>query len=87
LSDLRDSGSIEQDADLVMFLHREEYYYNEQGKVVPRELSDMLEIIISKFRRYIPSQILYHCDITNNRLMQIDEITKNRYVNFLRGSA
>ncbi|MGL9687903.1 MAG: DnaB-like helicase C-terminal domain-containing protein [Candidatus Phytoplasma sp. TWB_XP] len=26
LSDLRDSGSIEQDADMVMFLHRESYY-------------------------------------------------------------
>jgi replicative DNA helicase len=32
LTDLRDSGSIEQDADLVMFLHRQDYYLIQQGK-------------------------------------------------------
>ena len=44
LSDLRDSGSIEQDADVVMFLHREEYY----NKVT--EDKNIGEVIISKQR-------------------------------------
>lgn len=36
LSDLRDSGSIEQDADMVMFLYRDAYY-NPDGQVSPYE--------------------------------------------------
>jgi len=34
LSDLRDSGSIEQDADIVLFLYREGYYDKEKGENV-----------------------------------------------------
>ena len=44
LSDLRDSGSIEQDADVVMFLHREEYYNKET------EDKNIGEVIISNQR-------------------------------------
>lgn len=51
LSDLRDSGSIEQDADVVLFLHRETYYGNEnvpEGQPKPDDSQG--EIIIAKQR-------------------------------------
>ena len=44
LSDLRESGAIEQDADLVMFIYREEYYDKES------EREGIADIIISKHR-------------------------------------
>ena len=46
LSDLRDSGSIEQDADVVMFLYRDEYYNKEESTN-----KNIAECIIAKFRR------------------------------------
>lgn len=49
LSDLRDSGSIEQDADIVLFLYRDEYYAQESG---PNDESDKnsAECIVAKNR-------------------------------------
>ena len=54
LSDLRDSGSIEQDADVVMFIHREDMYYTEEeweqhspGRPYPKNIA---EIIVAKHR-------------------------------------
>ena len=44
LSDLRDSGAIEQDADVVMFIHREDYHNAETEK------KNIAEIIIAKQR-------------------------------------
>ena len=47
LSDLRDSGSIEQDADLVMFLHRPDYYKQNDDNY---EETHITEVIIAKHR-------------------------------------
>ena len=44
LSDLRESGSLEQDADIVMFLYREDYYDPET------ENKNITEVIIAKHR-------------------------------------
>lgn len=46
LSDLRESGSIEQDADAVMFLYRESYYNNEG----PQSSPEQAELIVAKNR-------------------------------------
>jgi len=48
LSDLRESGSIEQDADLVVFIHREAYY-NRDEEMTPEDRAKS-EIIIAKQR-------------------------------------
>lgn len=48
LSDLRDSGSIEQDADVVMFLYREEYYKTDRA--ADGKEANTAEVIIQKNR-------------------------------------
>ncbi len=61
LSDLRDSGAIEQDADVVMFIYREEYYKEDSQK------QNEAEIIIAKNR---------HGSVSNVKLGWFGEFTK-----------
>ena len=57
LSDLRESGAIEQDADMVLFVHRPEYYriyQDDHG----RDLHGMAQIIIAKHRKGATGDVL-----------------------------
>ena len=57
LSDLRESGAIEQDADMVLFVHRPEYYHileDDKGN----DLRGMAQIIIAKHRKGATGDVL-----------------------------
>jgi replicative DNA helicase len=70
LSDLRESGSIEQDADVVCFIHREEYYDREN-----EDLKGKAEIIIAKQRNGPTGsiQLAYLADFTRFENLQHGE--------------
>lgn len=75
LSDLRDSGSIEQDADIVMFIYRPEYYKieewddDEQGST-----KDQAEIEIAKYRNGKTGVTRVGCQLQYMRFMDIDDL-------------
>ncbi len=60
LSDLRDSGSIEQDADLVMFIHREDKMKS-RDQVDPAK-QNLAELIIAKHRNGPTAEIKFRID-------------------------
>lgn len=54
MSDLRDSGQIEQDADAVLFLHRPDYYHLDDEMYIP---TGEAELIVAKWRDGIRGQV------------------------------
>lgn len=68
LSDLRESGSIEQDADLVMFLHSIDYY-----KKKDEEDTHITELIIRKHRHGSLGTIELYFDNDHSRFMTLDK--------------
>lgn len=72
LSDLRDSGSIEQDADIVLFLYRDAYYDSEKSD--DEDLSDQTksECIVAKNRHGEIGTIPLHWDGQFTRFTSVD---------------
>lgn len=67
LSDLRESGSLEQDADLVLFLYREDYY-NEDS-----EIKGLTELNIAKHRNGPVQTIKLFFDKEHTRFLEISD--------------
>lgn len=57
LSDLRESGAIEQDADIVMFLYREEYYSKEKDDKKDPNATEKTDVDIAKHRNGATAKI------------------------------
>jgi len=82
LADLRDSGSLEQDADIVIFTYRESYYLERQ-KFDPGSQAEVqrtaaldgcrntLELLISKNRNGPTTTVTLYCDMGSNAVRDL----------------
>lgn len=70
LSDLRESGSIEQDADLVMFLHRPDYYRQNKDDFEPTNIT---ELLVAKHRHGPVGKIELYFHPELLRFMSLDK--------------
>lgn len=72
LSDLRDSGSIEQDADVVLFLYREAYYSSMSGADPEETNTSTAECIIAKNRHGECGKVDLGWDGAHTRFINLD---------------
>ncbi len=56
MSDLRESGNIEQDADVIVFIYRDDYYAEQEGR--PSQAPGVVELHIAKHREGEPGRVL-----------------------------
>ena len=70
LSDLRESGSIEQDADLVMFLYRDEYYQKEEEKSAEKRVE--VELSLAKHRNGPTGKVILAFEKEINRFYSVE---------------
>jgi len=75
LSDLRDSGSIEQDADVVMFMYRPEYYnIKEWDDDEQSPTENQAEIEVAKYRNGETGYCRVGCDLRYMRFMDLEHL-------------
>ncbi len=72
LSDLRESGSIEQDADIVLFLYRESYYDSEKSDEEDHSDQSQSQCIVAKNRHGETGTIDLHWDGQFTRFTSVD---------------
>ena len=87
LSDLRESGSIEQDADVVMFIYREDYYLirkqpkedtaeHEKWQMQMEDVMNLTEIIVAKHRNGPVGNIKLHFDPNTTKFTNFAKVGK-----------
>lgn len=77
LSDLRESGDIEQDADVVMFVYRDAYYAQFESDIPKRDerllqSRNIMEIIIAKNRHGKTDTIKAWCDVSTSSVRDLE---------------
>jgi len=84
LADIRESGSIEAEADMVMFIYREEYYKRREADSMDKynpDAADVAELIIGKHRNGPTGTILLGFQPAYTKFTLLDEESKASYRN------
>jgi replicative DNA helicase len=80
LSSFRDSGSIEQDADIVLGLYREEYYLknikflNDEQSALMNQVQNRMEMLFLKQRQGSPGLVEIFCSIAHNYFTELQDV-------------
>lgn len=78
LADLRESGSIEQDADVVLFIYREKMYHQD----LPPDKAHLADILISKHRNGPTGRIKLFFDENNVTFKSVERKVTDKDINF-----